>query len=293
MHDDTYPFLTAEHAEAMRHAARAELEALGHHAVVEGGEALLEAGGAIGFDNLARSIAEIPAHSPEFTAIVGHYVAAVVESLRAEPEPITEEVLAERGYLRLVDATMIPPSVMDQYTYAERVGDHALAIVAVDEPHIVRTVPGTDLAAVGVDRARQLGYVNLLRDTDFEREPVEAKGGTIHSLAGPSMFVGSRLLALAEEIAKLGAEAPYGAIAIAPDRHHLHFHIIEDLGVVKIVNLLQNVALGAYDEEQGAISPCVYWWHGGTITQLTAFDADGRASINVPEELTEILNTLA
>lgn len=292
-HDDTYPFLTAEHAEAMRDAARAELEQLGHHAVVAGGEALLEGGGAIGFDNLARSVADIPAASPEFTAIVGHYVASVVESLDSDPEPITEDVLAARGYLRLVDATVIPPSAMDGYAYAERVGDRVLAVVALDEPHTVRTVPSHDLAAVGADRARQLGYVNLLRDTNFERERIHAKGGTIHSLSGPSMFVGSRLLALAEEIAMLGAEAPFGAVAIAPDRHHLHFHIIEDIGVVKIVNLLQNVAIGAYDDEQGAISPCVYWWHGGNITQLTRFDADGRASIEVPDELTEILNTLA
>jgi len=292
-HDENYPFLTADQGEAMRQAVRDTLDELDEAGVVTEQEAMLAGGGGIGFDNLARSIADIPAASPELAAVCGHYVISVIASMTAEKEPLTEAVLAERGYLRLVDATMIPPAIEDGYAYAERIGDRAIAIIAVDEPHTIRTVPLEDLTPVGVERARQVGYVNLLRDAGFVREQIEVDGGLIVSLSGESMFVGSRLLALSEETALLGEEAPHGVVAIAPDRHHMHFHVIADLGVVKVVNLLQNVALAAYDEEQGAISPCVYWWHGGRFTQLTRISDDGSVSIDVPEGLTEILNSLA
>src|SRR5690242_5055592 len=132
--DGAYPFLTAEQGDAMRAAVRAECADLGVTALVEDSAAILESGGVIGFDNLARIIQEIPAQSPELAAIVGHHVTAVIEAMEAEPEPVTEALLAERGYVRLIDATMVPPSLADEYAYAERVGDRMLAIVALDEP---------------------------------------------------------------------------------------------------------------------------------------------------------------
>lgn len=291
--DHTYPFLTAAQAEAMYAAARAAIADAGLAGVVGDGEAVLESGGVIGFDNLSRSIAELPASSPELSAICGHYVASVIASMTAEREPITEAVLSQRGYLRLVDGTSIPPAIEDGYGYAERIGDRAIAIIALDEPHTVRTVPSQDLADVGIERARQIGYVNLVNDARYERESVEVDGGTVHSLSGPSMFVGSRLLVLQEELARLGVDAPHGVVAIAPDRHHLHFHVIVDIGVVPVINLLQNVALNAYNDEQGAISPCVYWWHEDAFTQLTRLGEDGTVSIEISAELTEVLNSLA
>lgn len=291
--DADYPFLTADQAEAMRDAAREALEETGHQAVVTQTHAILADGGVVGFDNLARVIADIEAHSPELRAVVGHHVAAIAEAMSGEQEPITEALIKERGYLRLLDADSVPPGMAQKLGYAERVGDRVLAVIAIDEPHTVRTVVGEDLDGIGAERARQLGYVNLLRDAAYEREVTEVDGGTVHSLAGESMFVGSRLLALGEELARLGLDATHGVIAIAPDRHHLHFHVIDDLGAVKVVNVMQNVALGAYADEAGAISPCVYWWHSGELTQLTEFADDGTVSIVVPPELANALGELS
>ena len=94
------------------------------------------------------------------------------KAMSADPEPITEALLAERGYLRLIDATMVPPRAADEYAYAERVGDRMLAVVAIDEPHTIRTVPGSELEDVGAARARQLGYVNLVKDRAYTLEEI-------------------------------------------------------------------------------------------------------------------------
>ena len=291
--DSEYPFLTAEQGAAMRGAVAEALDEISETAVIGDGHAVLSDGAIVGFDNMARAISEIPAQSPELSGVVAHFVTSVVASMRTEPATVTAEVLAASGYLRLIDAQSMPPQMLKDFEYAEWIGDRARAIIALDEPQSVRMVAGTRLEGVDLDRARQLGYVNLINDTLLEREVVEVEGGTVHSLSGASMFVGSRLLVLGEELARLGADAPNGAVAIAPDRHHLHFHVVQDLGAVKVMNLLQNVALGAYNEEQGAISPCVYWWHQGRITQLTRIADDGTVAIDVPDELTEILNTLS
>ena len=78
-----------------------------------------------------------------------------------------------------------------------------------------------------------------------------------------------------------------------PFRHQLAFHVIRDASVIPNLDAMTSFAAAGYEDTPGAISPYVYWWRGGTLTQLSDREEDGEGlRIVVGDEFQELLERL-
>ncbi|WP_084039436.1 hypothetical protein [Demequina sp. NBRC 110053] len=275
------------------HLRRDVVAAFAEHGseVVDRGDHVADAdGGVYGLHNLAMLCASLPPR--ERPGAIRSHVAALVDS-RSTSTPVTLADIERAGYVRAMDLAAVPDGIRDELTpYSRRVGDSLIALLTLDAPSAVTTVGPDDLARLDLRAAWSAGMANLRAVEVDAREQQDVDGCTVHSLAGESFFVGSRILVLEDEVARVG-DAPHGAVVIAPDRHHLHFHVVRDISVVAAVNLLAKVAGGAYAQEPGAISPHVYWWRTGALTPLTQRRDDGALTVVPPDDFVTLLNRLA
>ena len=112
-------------------------------------------------------------------------------------------------------------------------------------------------------------------------------------VVGDSFYTASRVLALEAVVRQVtGRELPpEGALVAMPFRHQLAFHVIRDSGMVLALNAMASFAASGYEDTPGSISPYVYWWRGGTLTQLSDRDGEG-LRIVVGEDFGELLERL-
>ena len=112
-------------------------------------------------------------------------------------------------------------------------------------------------------------------------------------LVGDSFFTAARVLVLDELVERVTGKplTADGALVAMPFRHQLAFHAIHDAGVIPALNAMASFAASGYADTPGAISPYVYWWRDGVLTQLSRKDGDGLL-ITVGEEFQDVLERL-
>jgi hypothetical protein len=89
-------------------------------------------------------------------------------------------------------------------------------------------------------------------------------------------------------------EAPFGALAAAPHRHAVLYHVIRDRSAIKAINAMIPAAFGMFQEGPGSISPNLYWWQSGRLTLLPSRVTAKSIEFAPPPEFVEnVLNRLA
>ncbi|GAB7187566.1 hypothetical protein ATKI12_7397 [Kitasatospora sp. Ki12] len=284
--------LTVDQAEHLRELVRR------HHAdtgveVTVSGQTLRRAEGTNNLYNLAefcRGTAQ-----SDWPGIVARHFGSLVGAARTMPGAADETL--SRVYLRLVADDAFPAEIASAFSYTRPVATGLLEALSVDLPDTVRTLDDKAVAEVGLERLRAAGRANLIADPvehDVLQGPTE--GSTLYAVHGESMFVASKALVL-DELARTvtGRELPEeGALFTAPSRDYLFFHPLVEPQVAGAVNDLADIALRVHSENPGPLSPRLYWWHRGTVTNLTHIDEAERSfSIQPPAELMAILRRLS
>lgn len=185
----------------------------------------------------------------------------------------------------------------ESFGYARSVAPGLYELLALDLPESVMML--TDEA---VD---QLGETDQLRDRamrNLRELPVEGretvkddKGMRFEVVVGDSFYTASRVLALETLVRQTTGQqlTADGALVAMPFRHQLAFHVIRDTSVIPSLTGMVMFAASGYEDTPGAISPYVYWWHGGTITQLSDKGEDGEGlRVVVDEDFQELLERL-
>ncbi|MFF5563939.1 hypothetical protein ACFY7Z_17835 [Streptomyces sp. NPDC012623] len=208
-------------------------------------------------------------------------------------DTLPPERIRAQLYPRVISEDSLDPQ---SFGYARSVAPGLYEVLALDLPESVMMLTDEALEPLGeMRRLRQRALENL-RELPVEgRETVkDADGARFEVILGDSFYTASRVLALESVVQDVTGQriAPEGALVAMPFRHQLAFHVIRDTTVVPALNALAAFAASGYEDTPGAISPYVYWWRGGTLTQLSARDGDG-LRIVVGEDFHALLERLA
>jgi hypothetical protein len=191
-------------------------------------------------------------------------------------DTLPPEQIRSQLYPRVISRDALDAQI---FAYARSVAPGLYEVLALDLPESVMMLTDEALEPLGEVRQLRDRAMRNLRDLPVEsRETVKDSDGVrFEVVVGDSFYTASRVLAL-ESLVRQVTGAPLtadGALVAMPFRHQLAFHVIRDTTVIPSLNALASFAASGYQDTPGAISPYVYWWHGGVLTQLSEEDEDG------------------
>ncbi|MGH3369904.1 MAG: hypothetical protein ACRDPR_07865 [Nocardioidaceae bacterium] len=292
-----FEILTPQQAARLRRLAQesfaeAGVEVVPHAQYLEAGD-----GRQFGLGSLAESCGRAHGGEDDWPTLVRDHVAVTLGELATHDlvDLAVEDVLAS-AYLCVVGTSSLPPEWPEWYSYARPLAGDLVELVALDLPDSVALLRDEDVDRIGAERLREAGRRNLLELPIESYETVgEAGGGTMHVVEGASFFTASSVLVFEQLLeATWGGHAlPHGAVVALPSRHLMAFHPIEGVDVLDAVPRLTRLVASLFDGSPGGVSPFVYWWRDGRLTQLSGLDDFGRVRVLVGDELTAVLNTLA
>lgn len=150
------------------------------------------------------------------------------------------------------------------------------SLVAVDLPDAVRTVTPEEIESWGKP-IEELGRIAL--DNVWKQEPLEIqRAGTdlpITVLSASHMYAASHALLMERYFT---GDPDLGALVVIPNRHMWAFHPLTPGSADEAAHLLLPLAIRAYRQGPGSVTPLLLWWKPGKWEQVP-FRTDKRGVI--------------
>ncbi|MER6997102.1 hypothetical protein [Streptomyces sp. NPDC000410] len=228
--------------------------------------------------------------------VIRQHVGMVLRTMDAPSalDTLSPEQIRAQLYPRVIGVDGLDTTT---FGYARTLAPGLYEILALDLPESVMMLSDEALEPLGdVPGLRERAMDNLRALPVEGHETIMDTGGmTFEVVVGNSFYTASRVLALDALVRQLTGQhiTENGALVALPFRHQLAFHVIRDAGVIPSLNAMAAFAASGYEDTPGAITPYVYWWRAGTLTQLSDRDADGEGlRIVVGEDFQELLERL-
>jgi hypothetical protein len=169
---------------------------------------------------------------------------------------------------------------------------------ALERPEGIGTLSADGVARLGApDELRAVSRRNLAALPVERHDVVEAgdggpEDGTFHLLTGNSPFTGSLVLVLDDLVQELtGAAIPAdGALVGLPSCHQLLVHPVAGKVPSLVVATMMSFTERQFGRASGALSPHLYWWRAGALTQLTEGDGT-KLSAELPSGFLALVDT--
>ncbi|MFI6645041.1 hypothetical protein [Streptomyces sp. NPDC050504] len=294
--DAEFSFFSADEGTRFRGEVRAAFAEQGLEVDVYADVVTDSGGRQFGLGNLAAVCHNDERGPRGWPALIRRHVGMVLRTMDAPSalDTMAPEQIRAQLYPRVVGAEGLDPQ---SFGYARSVAPGLYEILALDLPESVMMLTDEALEPLGEFQALREQALYNLRGLPVEmHETVEDDDGSrFEVLAGESFYTASRVLALDLVVPQVtGAVLPAdGALVAMPFRHQLVFHAIHDTGMLSALNAMAGFAAAGFADTPGAISPYVYWWRGGTMTQLSDRDDEGDGlRIVIGEEFQELLERL-
>ncbi|MET9435673.1 hypothetical protein [Streptomyces sp. NPDC006551] len=209
-------------------------------------------------------------------------------------DTLPPEQIRAQLYPRVISGDGIDPGT---FGYARTVAPGLYEVLALDLPESVMMLTDEALEPLGdLQHLRDRAMGNLRGLPVEGHETVrDADGMCFEVLLGDSFYTASRVLDLDAVVQRVTGRplTEHGALVAMPFRHQLAFHPIRDTTIVAALGAMASFAASGYEDTPGAISPYVFWWRGGTLTQLSERDGDsGDLRIVVGDDFQELLEQL-
>ncbi|NUJ99826.1 hypothetical protein HRW23_23225 [Streptomyces lunaelactis] len=228
--------------------------------------------------------------------VVRQHVGMVLRTMDAPSalDTLPTEQIRAQLYPRVVGADGLNP---ENFAYARSLAPGLYEILALDLPESVMMLTDEALEPLGDLRYLRDQALYNLRGLPVEgHETVkDSEGMRFEVVLGDSFYTASRVLALDAVVRQVTGDelTADGALVAMPFRHQLAFHAIHDTGMISALSAMASFAAAGYTDTPGAISPFVYWWRDGTLTQLSDRDEDGDGlRIVVGDDFQELLERL-
>jgi hypothetical protein len=297
--DPVFGYFSESQGARFRSLVRQTFAEAGVEVVAERDYLVADDGRQFGLSNLAAVCLDVLEEGGEkaWPAAVRRHVHTI---LRATAEDVAltdldrDEVLG-RTYLRVIGRSAVPPEALNWYRYARPLAGDLLELLALDSPDSVRMLRDTDVEPFGSDDLRAAGLENLIKEPyDSYQTLTGQDGAELQLVLGQSVYTASKLLVLPDVLDRtLGSrDLPHGVFVAVPFWHQLAFVPIRDLSAVASLQLLVAFAARGFDEGVGAISPFVYWWRNGRLTQVSYPGERGELVVQPDGELVELLESL-
>lgn len=298
--DPVFGYFTVEQGARFRALVRQTFAEAGVEVVSERDYLVADDGRQFGLSNLAAVCLDLLDEGPGekgWPAAVQRHVLTI---LRATAEDVAlrdlprQDVLA-RTYLRVIGRTAVPPEALDWYRYARPVAGDLIELLALDSPDSVRMLRDTDVEPFGADELRAAGLENLVKEPFDSYQVLTGDDGVqVHVVLGQSVYTASKILVLPDLLARtLGTrDLPHGVFVATPFWHQLAFVPVQDRSALASLPVLAGFAAKGYDEGVGAISPFVFWWRDGRLTQVSFPAEDGELVVRPDEDLLDVFEAL-
>lgn len=167
-----------------------------------------------------------------------------------------------------------------------------VSVLVFDFPTSVRSVTLDEFATWGMELEEvfEVALANTLTHyfQDVFHEELES-GIELWFLSDGSFFVASQALFLDQYPDCLGE---FGSVFGIPTRDILLCHPIDNTEVIEAVDYLILAISGLEFEGPGSVSPYLYWYHEGVITNLPYSLGESEIEFSPPDIFLEVLNQL-
>lgn len=247
----------------------------------------------LGLLNLSQEV--IQADPDGWTAIVDGHFDRIFETIAANPGvPPTWEAGQSVIRVRMYDELFFEAAGGGADTLRREVSRGVYATVVLDLPTAVRPIRRFDVAPWGVDDDEifATALANTIVDPDLIVEPFVLDTGVALVSLYDSFYSSTFSLQIDDFVDDVG-EA--GVLLIFPVRDNLVVHVIVDQGAMDAFEQLAMIADGWYADGPASLSPFVYWWRDGELTELGRVieGVEPALSAGVGQEFTDLIAGLA
>ena len=189
----------------------------------------------------------------------------------------------------------------DDWAVAPQVAPGLREFYALELPEGVGTLSADGAAKLGtpaelrVITRRNLAVLPVERHDVVEVGEEGAEVGTFHLLSGNSLFTSSRVLVLDDLVRQLtGAPIPpQGAVVGIPSGQQLLVHPVAGNVAALVVATMMSFIERQFGRSSGGLSPHLYWWRAGELTQLTEATEGGgtELSAGLPPDFLALVDT--
>lgn len=286
--DGYLPLLSIEHANRLRSLSRIILAESGYEVDVFG-DHLRSDSQTFGLDNVMRIVhGSDPA---EWESLVRRHFDAILRPADAEPD---DDERRQRIISRLWDTAAADDRMSFDYALEWQSGvGELLTLDYPDRVSVLSDAAVRKIAPLGpwYDRARRNLFRELTEVAKIDVETVEHEGRRIFCALSDSVYVASGALFLPDLLPRWapGIDLSGGVLFAIACRNQLAFSPCSNAdGAIAGLMLLPGFAVNGYSDGVGPVSPNVYFWHGGLVTQVSRI-ADGALTVTPPEELLKYL----
>ncbi|MET9951999.1 hypothetical protein ABZ135_10690 [Streptomyces sp. NPDC006339] len=294
--DPEFSYFSEREGALFRGAVRAAFAEQGLEVTVYADSVVDDADRRFGLGNLAAVCHQDPRGTRIWPRLIERHVRLVVRALDGPSalDTLPPEQIHAQLYPRVVSGEGIDPAT---FGYARTVAPGLYEVLALDLPESVMTLTDEALERLGDPARLRERALNNLRGLPVEgHETVkDADGMRFEVILGDSFYTASRVLDLDAVVRRVTGRplGEDGALVAMPFRHQLAFHPIRDTTIVPALGAMASFAASGYEDTPGAISPYVFWWRAGTLTQLSEHgEEDGRLRIVVGDEFQALLERL-
>lgn len=237
--------------------------------------------------NLMAHLMPLSPMSDEFQEYLRDHLDAVVEALSAG----SIDELSDDEWLQQVRVRLLPESARADIpaAYAQSVAPGLVAVLCIDSPRSVAYVTDSHLEGRNVRSLFDAGFRVVMA------EPIDQNGEIspgVHLLAGPSVYIATKVIGIASLLGTVLPDAPDGVIVGVPHRHLLFAHPLAGASSVEAIGKLATaVAAEANDDAPaGPLSAAIYFWKDGVFESVGGADATGKIQVRPSDRMMESLN---
>lgn len=236
-----------------------------------------------GIVNLAQVWKQVP--TQERRECIEEFVTKMLTMDARPPEQLSFEEASPLLRIRLYPIGFLPDT-FGIVTWP--ISPSFQTVLTVDMPDSVQSVNRDALEKWGfAGTDQELFDLALSQTWSNESVLVETMQGAnqvpIRVVSGDSFFSATHALLLDRYV--IPAD-PNGVLLAIPHRHTFAFHPIGDGSKVDdAIATLLPMGRGMFSEGPGSITPELFWWCDGSFTVLSVSEEQGRAVVQLPEEL--------
>ncbi|NBM16852.1 hypothetical protein [Streptomyces sp. GC420] len=292
--DPEYGFFSVEEGRLFRSQVRAAFAEHGLEVTVYADMVTDDSDRQFGLASLAAVCHNDTRGAKAWPGLVRDHVGMVLRAMDGPPplETLPAEQIRAQLYPRVITEDMIE---REAFRHARDVAPGLREVIALDLPESVMMLTDDALSPLGDIHELRAHALRNLRALPVEGHEVlkGADGMRFDVVMGDSFFTASRVLVLDELVRRvtgrdLGID---GALVAMPFRHQLAFHAIRGADIIPALNGMAAFAAAGFEDAVGPVSPHVYWWRAGVLSQLSDRDDEG-LKIMVDEDFQELLERI-
>ncbi len=294
--DATFPFLTVDQARRFRALVVQTFTDAGVEIVAAGADYLDDAlGRRLGLSNLAAQCYRNGFGEGVWPSVVAAHVQGL---LAAGGDPFLLDKLEPQEILNSVFLRLNNVHVMGEalagLAHARPVCGALIELLGYRSQGTTRYLRTCDVDRLGLDNLLAAGLENLLREPLPDPQFLVGHDTTVLLLDGESPQTASKVLVLRDVLRRTYGERefPDGVLVAVPNRNELLVWPIEG-DPLRVTPLLGRLAELDFTDAPGPLSPSVFWWRDGELTEVAALGSDGRVAIERGSEFEALARRLS